>query len=116
MALSTEYLPKLIIPSVDSAAITTAYTAPIRKKTKRKMSSLQIFWDKINSDYPELIDMIVGYDEKEVLLKGDRNMILEGDNNCLSPIFSWPTLLPIAKSSVAFNSKEDSYDIKITLL
>jgi hypothetical protein len=101
---------------VDSAATTNADIAPIRKKTKRKMSSLQVFWEKINKDYPKLIDMIVDYDEKEVTIKSDGENLFESNDSHLSVIFSWPPVLPVSKSTTSFNSEEGAYYIKLILM
>ena len=104
------------MPSVVSAVTITADIAPIRKKTKKKMNSLQVFWEKINKDYPELISMIVDYDEKEVIIKSDGENLFESNASHLSAIFAWPPVLPVSKSTTTFNSKEGAYYIKLILM
>jgi len=113
--LNIKYLPNLIIRIEDSAATIAVDIAPIKKKTKRKMSSLQEFWDIINKDYPEIIDMIIDYNEKEVTLKDEDSIFLDGVENDLSVIYSWPPVLPIAKYSTTFNSEDGAYYIKLSL-
>lgn len=79
------------------------------------MNSLQKFWKIINKDYPEIVDMIIDYNDKEVTLKESGDKLFNKDND-LSVIFSWPPVLPLQKSSTSFNSEDGAYYIKLQLI
>lgn len=80
------------------------------------MSSLQVFWEKINKDYPELMGMIVDYDEKEVIIKSEGQDLLKSTTAAITALFAWPPVLPVSKSTTTFNSKEGAYYIKLILM
>ena len=78
------------------------------------MNSLKKFWDIINKDYPEIIEKIIDYDEKEVTIKEVGESLFE--SNKLSVIFSWPPVLPVKEYSTTFNSEDGAFYIKLTLI
>jgi len=82
------------------------------------MSSLQEFWEIINKDYPDIVDSIIDYSEKEVDIKWDYdfNKNYTGESNQMSSIFSYPPILPISSHSTTFNSEEGAFYTKLKLI